>query len=385
MRASISRMIEEVYFSGIVFNQSWEDPIMDREALQIAPDRDRVLAVTSGGCNSLNLLCLSPKELMCVDANPAQTYLMDLKVAGIRQLDYDDFFDFFGARAPQRSNVLYQSALRGALPAPAQRYWDRNIRLFERGFYSQGKLGLFLRIVRLCLRTSLGERVIRDFFQVETLTEQREYYLARIAPRLWRSPLLRLMNSRMLMYLAGMHPKQYDLIDRHMGIGHFIRARVDHLLTDIPVRPNYFLAQAALGGYLDREHVPPYLLEANFAVLKRNVDRISNVTDRVQSYLDQQPDGSIDKFSLLDIFDWMDPPSFEGTLRGVIRAGVEDGRFIYRSTVRSLPPPDALQSMVVGEPDLAEELLQSDRSGLYSSFYVYRICKHTAGPGEIHP
>ncbi len=367
--------MEQVYFRGIVFNQSWEDPEMDRQALQIARDRDVVVSVTSGGCNSLNLLCLSPKEIICIDSNPAQTYLMDLKLAGIRQLDYDDFFGFFGATTPERSKTLYDSALRDALPAPARRFWDRNIRLFQKGIYSQGKLGLFLRFVRLCLRSSLREPVIRDFFHVESLTEQREYYATKIAPKIWRSPLLRILNSRVLMYLAGMHPKQYDLIDHHMGIEQFIRARVDHLLTSIPVRTNYFLAQAALGGYLDRESVPPYLLEANFVTLKRNVDRVTNVTDRLDAYLDQRADASIDKFNLLDIFDWMDPTMFRTTLSGVVRVGSEGGRFIYRSTVRVLPPPDELLGMVVGEPDLAADLLQSDRSGLYSSFYVYRICK----------
>lgn len=371
----INRAIESIYFRGIVFNQSWEDPAMDRAALSIARDHDTVLTITSGGCNSLNLLCLGPKKLICIDGNPAQTYLLDLKLAGIRRLDYDDFFGFFGGQTPERSRRIYFSALRGSLPPRAQRFWDKNIKMFERGIFSQGKLGLFLRILRIYLRSSIGEKPMREFFEIERLEEQREYYHTKLAPKIWRRPLRRLLNSRLMVYLAGMHPNQFGLIDRQLGIERFVRQRIKHLLTEVPVRTNYFLAQAAFGRYLDRENVPPYLQEANFAELKRNVHRVTNVTGWLGAHLRGRPEGSIDKFSLLDIFDWMSVEDFASTLREVVRVGSDGGRVIFRSTAFSLPLPADISDRLVGEPDLAKELLQGDRSGMYSSFYIYRISK----------
>ncbi|MDQ5822883.1 MAG: BtaA family protein [Chloroflexota bacterium] len=373
MRTLINNAIERIYFRGIVFNQSWEDPTMDKAALLIARDQDTVLTITSGGCNSLSLLCLGPKKLICIDGNPAQTYLMDLKLAGIRQLDYDDFFGFFGGQAPRRSRHIYFSALRGALPSRARRFWDKNIKMFERGIYSQGKLGLFLRILRIYLRSSIGERSLREFFEIKTLEEQREYYYKQLAPKIWRQPLRKLLNSRLMIYLAGMHPNQFGLIDQQLGIERFVRERIEHLLTKVPARTNYFLAQAALGRYLDRENVPPYLQEANFTELKRNVHRVSNVNGWLGGYLRGRPEGSIDKFSLLDIFDWMSAEDFTATVREVIRTGKDGGRLIYRSTGLSLPLPEDVAQSLTGEPDLARELLQGDRSGMYSSFYVHRI------------
>jgi S-adenosylmethionine-diacylglycerol 3-amino-3-carboxypropyl transferase len=182
-----------------------------------------------------------------------------------------------------------------------------------------------------------------------------------------------MLSSKVFIYLAGMHPTQHTLIARHIGIERFVRERVDHLLTATPVRTNYFLAQVALGEYLDRENVPPYLMQGNFMDLKSNVDRVSNVTAPLGAYLALKPEASIDKFNLLDIFDWMDHDSFKTTLQSVIRVASNGARFIYRSTVRDLFPPNEVAEMVVGEPDLARQLLQKDRSGLYSSFYIYRI------------
>ena len=289
MSTAVQRLVERMYFNGIVFNQSWEDPTMDREALQIVPDHDVVLSITSGGCNCLNLLCLSPREMICVDANPAQTYLMDLKLAAIRQLDYDDFFSLFSGPGSQRSKSLYTSALREALPPPARDFWDRNADALMKGVCRQGKLGLFLEIARAYLTMTLGAASIRDFFQIESLEEQHAFYVAKIAPRIWRRPLMRVLTSKAFIYLAGMHPSQYALIAGHLTLERYIRERAEHLLTATPIRNNYFVAQAAFGRYLDREHVPPYLLESNFMTLKRNLDRVTNLTTPLGSYLADGP------------------------------------------------------------------------------------------------
>jgi S-adenosylmethionine-diacylglycerol 3-amino-3-carboxypropyl transferase len=364
-----------MYFSGIVFNQSWEDPEMDRAALQIVPDRDVVLSITSGGCNCLSLLCLNPKEMICVDANPAQTYLMDLKLAAIRQLDYDDFFRVFNGETGRESIPLYHSMLRDALPASARQFWDRNVQLIASGISRKGKLGLYLNIVRMCLRAMLGEKLIREFFQLNSVEEQKHFYLTKIAPKAWRPAFVKLLRSKIFIYLAGMHPSQYTLIARHIGIERYVRERAEHLLTAMPVRTNYFLAQAAFAKYLDRENVPPYLRESNFVTLKRNVERVSNLTTPLGEYLATKPNASIDKFSLLDIGDWMDAAGFTATLQSVVRVASEGARFVYRSTVPDMPPPKEVEGMIEGEPDLARRLLQTDRSGVYSGFYVYRVVR----------
>src|SRR6266508_602732 len=375
MKRALNALIERAYFRGLVFNQSWEDPVLDREALRITPDRDAVVSITSGGCNSLNLLCLRPRSLVCVDANPAQTHLLQLKLAGIRHLDHRDFVALLASSDTTAAVAIYRTALRHRLPADAGRYWDRNIRLLKRGLLSQGKLGLFLRWLRRYLRWRVGERRLRLFFQMDDLDQQRDFYYAEIHPRLWSAPALMVLGSRPVLALAGMHPNQYDLIDGHGGIADYLRNRLEYVLTTVPIRDNYFLAQAALGTYLDESTVPPYLLEQNFATLREMVDRVTAVTSSLQEYLASQPEGSIDKFNLLDIFDWMDRETFHATLHAVIRTGSPEGRFIYRSTIGSLPVPADILSTVVHEEDLARRLFANDRSATYSSFYVYRIDK----------
>ena len=137
---------------------------------------------------------------------------------------------------------------------------------------------------------------------------------------------MRVLTSKAFIYLAGMHPSQYALIAGHLTLERYIRERAEHLLTATPIRNNYFVAQAAFGRYLDREHVPPYLLESNFMTLKRNLDRVTNLTTPLGSYLEDRPTSSIDKFSLLDIFDWMNRKAFAGTLQSILRVASNGAR-----------------------------------------------------------
>lgn len=54
-------LLERLVFQGIVFNMSWEDPEMDRQAFRLTSE-DTVISITSAGCNPLNFLCQSPQE-----------------------------------------------------------------------------------------------------------------------------------------------------------------------------------------------------------------------------------------------------------------------------------------------------------------------------------
>ena len=57
-------------------------------------------------------------------ANPRQTALLELKLAGIRHLAHDDFFALFGEGHHPRFAEMYRDALRADLPDFARAWWD---------------------------------------------------------------------------------------------------------------------------------------------------------------------------------------------------------------------------------------------------------------------
>lgn len=365
-------LLERLVFHGIVFNMSWEDPEMDRRAFNLT-NQDVVISITSAGCNPLNFLCQSPRKLISIDGNPAQNAVLELKLAAIRALDHASFFDIFAARRPARASEVYRAKLRPLLSQRSVEFWDKNLWMAHRGLYDFGKMGLATRIVRFLLpRIGVKRDVTEQFFELRSLDEQKQWYDEHVAPRLWGPVTKWLCESNWFMYLCGVHPRQLKLVDGRHGIYEFVRERIEYALTKVPIYDNYFLSVTVTGRFRD-QRVPPYLLEENFETLRRNLDRVTIVNGWLGPFLDTQPAGSIDKFNLLDIFDWMSPELFEATLRSVLRAAAPGATLIYRSGSYRLDPPDSIRRQLQPHEELARELFATDRSATYGSFYIYSV------------
>lgn len=378
-------IMERLVFRGIVFNMSWEDPEMDRRALRVGPD-DTVISISSAGCNPLNFLCQNPKRLISVDGNPAQNAVLELKLAAIATLDYETFFDIFAARRPAVVSDVYRSHLRPLLSDTSRAYWDRKLWIVARNLYDFGRMGLFCRILRAYLSLlGFSKQRIDTFFEIESLPEQAAFYRRYVAPKLWGPGAKALTNFKPFMYLAGVHPEQFKLVDGRHDIYEYVKERVEYALTRVPLYDNYFLSIAVTGRFRG-QRVPPYLLEENFATLRANLDRVEIVNGWLGPYLDTQPPQSISKFNLLDIFDWMPPAAFEQTLQSVLRTATPTARLIYRSGSYRLDPPAAVRPRLQHHADLARELLAIDRSATYGSFYVFSVKEpDTAAPPDPSP
>jgi S-adenosylmethionine-diacylglycerol 3-amino-3-carboxypropyl transferase len=73
-------LFDAIYRRALVYNTCWEDPAVDRAALNFRPD-DTVLVITSAGCNVLDYALTGPRRIHAVDANPRQTAPLELKLA----------------------------------------------------------------------------------------------------------------------------------------------------------------------------------------------------------------------------------------------------------------------------------------------------------------
>ncbi len=364
--------LERLVFHGIVFNMSWEDPEMDRQALEVGPD-DTVISISSAGCNPLNFLCQSPRKLISVDGNPAQNAILELKLAAIRTVDHATFFDIFAARNPAVVTRVYRNKLRPNISSYAQAFWDENLWMAARGLYNYGRTGLFCRILRRFLSLlGIKQQHIDQFFELRTLEEQREWYEKYAAPKVWGPWSRRFVMFRPMLYLCGVHPEQYRLVNGRHDMYAYVKERVEYALTRVPSYDNYFLSQALTGKFRG-DRVPPYLLEKNYETLRNNLDRVQVVNGWLGPFLDTQPPASINKFNLLDIFDWMTPDQFEQTLKSVLRAAAPGARMIYRSGSYQLDPPPSILPHVQRHDELAARLFARDRSATYGSFYVLSL------------
>lgn len=380
------RLFNAICSRSLVYNTCWEDPAVDRLALNLTP-QDTMLVITSAGCNVLDYALSGVHRIHAVDANPRQTALLELKLAGIRRLEFDDFFALFGRGYHPRAEALYNFALRRELSLFAREWWDRRIAWFaQRGgsFYFHGLSGVVARGFRRFLR--MRPRLAADvhaLFDAKSLQEQRQIYDKRIGPELW-GPLLNWVLSRQLtMSLLGVPYPQRKLVQaqHEAGVAGFIRQRIEYVMRELPLAGNYFW-RVYVHGHYTAECCPEYLKPQNFAALKDGqADSIHAHTCTVTEFL-QLTRERLSKLVLLDHMDWMScyyPEALIEEWQAILARAAADARVLFRSahanpgylsSVRVGPDRRSLREVLMLQEDLADCLSRGDRVHTYAGFFI---------------
>ncbi|MFK7769384.1 MAG: DUF3419 family protein [Mariniblastus sp.] len=385
------RIFTTVHGNNLVYNTCWEDPRLDRAALEFGPT-DNVLVITSAGCNALDYALAGPNHVNAVDMNPRQNALLDLKMSAIRNLEFDDFFKMFGeGRLPGAKNI-YQEKLRASLPAWSQSFWDKKIKWFDnrrKTFYFRGTSGAIARMIGI-----YTDRVIRvrpeldSLLNAETVEEQKEIYENKLKKKFWSGLMKFTMNRDTTMSMLGVPKAQRKQIETQYegGLVKFIQDCMESVFVELPMKDNYFWRVYMNGSYT-RDCCPEYLKEDNFAKLKGGVvDKVSTHTDSVQGFLEKY-DGQISRYILLDHMDWLSDqffPLLESEWQAIVDRAAPNARLIWRSGGLRTDFIEQVQINRNGEiqnvspmlnynTELASELHEKDRVHTYGSFYIAEL------------
>lgn len=383
-KTGLAQRLFSWWFNGLVYNQIWEDPRVDLQALRL-DSSSQVLTIASGGCNTLNYLAAQPARIVAVDLNPYHMYLTRLKLAALKHLpDYESFFQFFG-KANQLTNVTnYHAHIRPHLDEATRHYWEgRNslgeprIQYFTRNFYHHARSGYFLRFLH-----SLGRWVgidCRNVLTAQTLEEQEKIFQEQISP-LFDKPLVRtLSNWSFAVFSLGIPPQQCDTMRAEGGgqLAEVYRERVRRLACDFPIQDNYFAWQSfGLRYDQERRHaLPDYLKHEHYPTLRERTQCVETHIASLTDYLKRQPEHSFDGFVLLDSQDWMKPAVITALWQEIARTGRPGSRIIFRTAASTSPVETALpQSLRSGFHYMDEEsrtLHKLDRSAIYGGFHLY--------------
>jgi S-adenosylmethionine-diacylglycerol 3-amino-3-carboxypropyl transferase len=382
------RVFKFVHGNNLVYNTCWEDPRLDRVALQIQPS-DNILVITSAGCNALDYALCEPNHVYAVDMNPRQNALLDLKIAAIKSLDYEDFFRLFGYGFHPDARRIYQRRVRAEMPAWSQAYWDRWIKFFNnknRTFYYRGASGAFARLLKIYIDRMIRVRPHIDaILESKTLAEQREIYEKHLKEKFWSRSMRFAMNRDTTLSMVGVPKAQRRQVESQYsgGIVRFVQDAVEAVFCKLPLSDNYFWRVYMKGEY-SRTCCPEYLKAENFERLKGGlVQRVSTHTNSVQGFLEEHG-GQISKYVLLDHMDWLSDkffPLLELEWKAILRRAAPKTRLIWRSgglktdfldrvNIAADGKERPLPEMLTLHRDLAAELHEKDRVHTYGSFYI---------------
>jgi S-adenosylmethionine-diacylglycerol 3-amino-3-carboxypropyl transferase len=360
----------------LVFTHNWEDPESDQAALKIKSG-DTVFAITSGACNVLGFLLNDPETIYSVDINPAQSYILELKMAAIKALDFEEFVAFSGVKEHGNRSELYDK-IKPFLSRETQSFWATQDRLIKHGFFMNGKYERFIRLAGKFISTLQGKRKVLQLFADKSKQEQESYF-----DNVWNTRrfhyIFKIIFNKHMLARRGLVADYFHFDDGSKSFAESFYNRSKKAFRDIPIKDNYFLSLYLLGKYRNENEVPAYLKKENYDIIKSRIGRIKFNTAEAQVWLDTMPDKSINCFALSNICELMSEKDTHRLFSSVSRTGRKNARVIFRNLMIPREVPDDLKNNIVKDEILSKTIQFNDRSFVYGKVAAYTIYKEYAG------
>lgn len=353
----------------IDYSQSWEDPAVLSTALSAGPE-DRVLSITSGGDNSLALLIDGAGQVVSIDINPAQNYLLEFKRAAARALSYAEYTELVGVTSSSPRDALFERIQADLSPA-CRAWWMEHMEYVRIGVIHCGRFERFTRFfAQRVLPRIHSIRTIEQFLDCHDVEEQWNFYNDRWNTRLWRL-FFGIASSRVMLKSFARQRGMFTFATRDMA--GLYRGRFERLLRRTPTRGNYFLHYSLRGTYGGA--LPPYLTEAGYARLRALPESaLAFVADDILHYLHTEPDNAFSGFNLSDIFEALSPHQHEALWNEIIRTAKPGARVTYWTNLVERPYPPGLSAQVSTDQRAVDQLRARDRVFFYEGVYAHTIC-----------
>jgi S-adenosylmethionine-diacylglycerol 3-amino-3-carboxypropyl transferase len=358
-------------FRDILYAQCWEDPEMDRKAFGIKAG-DRVFSITSGGCNAMAFLIDDPAEVICLDMNRFQNFLLSIKLRAFQTLTYDETLEFFGV-SPSKRRLEYYDRIKPLLPEEEQLYWSNKKDDISRGIIHCGKYERYMHLLQRIFRFLIGKKIIADLFNSSEQEERRALFEKKWDNFRWRL-FCRIFLSRT--FATFLFDKSfYKYLDNEFSFDKYYRSAVKRAVTELPVQENYFLAYILLGNYF-KDNLPPYLKKENYNLIRNRVARIKIVTSGCLDYLRSLPPETLSKYNFTNIFEWLSLEEFALLLTETIRTAKDGAILTYRNHLVTRNRPESIAAQIIPDDTLSLQLHEMDRSFIYKAYVVERIKKN---------
>jgi betaine lipid synthase len=156
-------------FDTYIYAFTWEDPREDIKHLSLTKD-DIMFVMTSEGCNVLEYVLHDVKRIHAVDMNPCQGHMLELKLAALSSLSYEQYWQLFGqGYLPNFSHIL-ETKMAPFMSPYAYQFWHRNKNF--RNLYLTGCTGIAIKVIQFVVKLCRLTSTVRKMCHAKTLEEQ---------------------------------------------------------------------------------------------------------------------------------------------------------------------------------------------------------------------
>ncbi len=357
-------------FSQIRYAQVWEDADLLLEGLAIRSGA-RVLSIASAGDNALALLLRDPAEVVAIDMNPAQLACLELRIAALQALDYEELLGLLGARpmtAPARRDAF--ARCRSALSPEAAHFWDAHPEAIDAGIGAAGKFERYFALFRQWLLPLVhGRRRVQALLAARPSRDARAaFYEQRW--NIWRWRLLfQFFFSRRVMGLLGRDPAFFRYVEG--SVANRILERTRHALVELHSNENPYLAWILTGTF--GQALPAWLRPENHAIIRERAGRVRLFQGSLEDYFKRHPDERFDAFNLSDIFEYMSEANSEALLEKCVDAANAGARLAYWNMLVPRSRPDSLKDRLHPLTEQASQLHLRDKAFFYNRFVLEEV------------
>lgn len=306
----------------IKYSNVWEDTqvVVDVCATKTNP---KILCIGSAGDHAFALLTVNPSEVVVVDRDEHQLYLIELKMAAIKCLDHAEVLSFLGVHDHSDRMTTYQK-LAQELSEEARTFWNAHTNIIAQGILHSGKMERFFHSFRWALGYIHKQETIDALFSPErTDPEQKVFYETVWNNWRWRlyyylvyNPLVFGRRARRSEYLKQVKAKSMSRVFLDRAHQHYSssRAQKNHL-AEYMIYNNF------------RNLLPVYLQPQHFQKIKSSLNKISLHHSTVEATCKQH--AQFDVFVLSDIFEYMSEETFTSEISQYNQCANPEALFVY--------------------------------------------------------
>lgn len=358
----MANLEQKVDFSIIRYANCWEDPEVLLKGLS-PKNGSKILSIASAGDNSFSLLTTNPELVVAVDVNSTQLYLVALKKAAIRHLDYEDVLIFLGFSDGVDRLKLFQR-IKSELETDVRQYWEQNTDSIAKGIVHQGKFERYFQLfAKRVLPFIHSKRHVEQLLAPKGEMEQIHFYQQKWNTWRWRL-FFNIFFSRFVMGKFGRDPQ--FLKEVGVDVSSYIFKKAEKHLKKVNAQRNPILQYNLTGNF--GALLPHYLRAEQYDKVKANLDRLVIR----QGFVEQvaQEYGRFDSMNLSNIFEYMDKSLFKETAEKLIQVLEEGGRIGYWNLMVPRRISGIFPSEIHYLSSLSRELTEEDNGFFYNQFIV---------------